>query len=68
MNMTAGRTEEADRRDLVDVTEDLLDQVAALRKDLRPILSLGWVVLGLIIAVLLLALGSTIVAALAAWT
>ena len=66
--MTTGRLEEAERRDLVDVTEDLLDQVAALRKDLRPILSLGWVVLGLIIVMLLLALASTLVAALVAWT
>jgi hypothetical protein len=62
MNMAAGRTEEADRRDLVDVAEDLLDQVAALRKDIRPIISLGWALLGLILIMLLFALVSTLVA------
>ena len=60
--MTAGRTEEAGGRELVDVAEDLLDQVAALRKDLRPILSLGWIVLGLIVAMMLLALVTTLAA------
>jgi len=60
--MAAGRTEEADRRDLVDVAEDLLDQVAALRKDIRPIISLGWALLGLILIMLLFALVSTLVA------
>ena len=60
--MAAGRTEEAEGRDLVEVAEDLLDQVAALRKDLRPILSLGWVVLGLIVVMMLLALATTLAA------
>ena len=63
--MAAKREQQADRRELVDVAEDLLDEIAALRKDVRPIMSLGWILLGLIAVMLLLALLTIVVAALA---